>query len=268
MTVIAVVGDATTTIAVALAVGWPTNREVIVLEADPSGGSLAGWLGTSAQPSLATIVANVGPDAGRDHRSTMATVASMTQQSSAGVRFVANAVRSRPAHRAVDEAATAVLPAIATADVTAIADVGDHRADLGASPAVRVADVIVLVHRQATASAAAATVRIERLVETVEELAHLDADIVLAVIGSTPFDPTEIGAFVDDSVPGAIQLTATLANDPLAAATIAGRTGVSAKRLRRLPLMRDASHLARSLFVLVDERRPSGARLGPGGQTP
>ncbi len=65
VTVIAVVGDATTTTAVAIAVGWPAADEVIVLEADPSGGSLAAWLDTPSQPSLATIVANVGPDAGQ-----------------------------------------------------------------------------------------------------------------------------------------------------------------------------------------------------------
>ena len=47
------------------------------------------------------------------------------------------------------------------------------------SPALRAAYSIVVVHRQATASAAAATVRIYRLVEAVEELAHLDATFVI-----------------------------------------------------------------------------------------
>lgn len=260
MTVIAVVGDATTTSAVALAVGWPAGDEVIVLEADPTGGSLAGWLDTPLQPSLATIVANVGPDAGRDHRATMATFDAMAQRSATGVRFVANAVRARAAHRAVEEAAGAVLPAAAGAATTVIADAGRHRAGHAPSPALGVADVVVIVHRQAGASAAAASVRIERLVETVEEVAHLDAAIALAVIGSTPFDPAEIGAFVGESVPGAVQMVVSLADDPLAAATIAGRVGVSPKRLRRLPLMRDASQLAGALHDLVDARRHVGDR--------
>ena len=266
MTAIAVVGDATTTTTVALAVGWPDGDEVIVLEADPGGGSLAGWLDTPSQPSLATIIANVGADAERDHRATFATFDAMTQRSRAGVRFVANAVRSRAAHRAVDEAAVAVLPALAAADQTVLVDIGAHRVGLGPSTALGVADAVVVVHRQTTASAAAATVRVERLVESIEELAHLDADIVLAVIGSAPFEPGEIGAFVDDSVPGAVRTVAAVADDPLAAATVAGRTGVSAKRLRRLPLMRDTSHLATVLSVLVDGRRNSG-RLGSGRQT-
>ena len=263
MTVIAVVGDATTTTAVAIAVGWPSTDEAIVLEADPSGGSLAAWLDTPLQPSLATVVANVGPDAGSDHRSAMATIDAMAQHSATGVRFVANAVRARAARRAVDEARIAVLPAAASSSTVVIADVGTHRGDR-ASAALGVADLVVVVHRQATTSAAAATVRIERLVEAVEELTHLDAAIVLAVIGATPFDPVEIGAFVDESVPATVQIVVSIADDPLAAATIAGRAGVSARRLRRLPLMRDTSNLAGTLHELVDSRRHVGARLQAG----
>ncbi len=248
MTIVAVAGDAATTSSVALAVGWPAGDGAIVIEADPGGGSLAGWLDTPAHPSLGTIVAN----AGRGNQSVLETLDVMTHRSDTGVRFVANAVRARAAHRAVEEAAATVLPAIAAAANTVIADVGAHRAGHHPSPALLAADVVVIVHRQATASAAAATVRIERLVETVEDLALLDAVVVLAVIGHAPFDPVEIGSFVDQSVPDTIRTTAALADDPLAAATIAGRSGVSAKRLRRLPLMRDASRLARDLFELVD----------------
>ena len=255
MTVVAVVGDAATTTAVAIAAGWPAAHEVVVLEADPRGGSLAGWLDTPAHPSLATVVATAGSDAGRDHGAILATFAAMTRRSDSGLRFVATAVRARAAHRAVEEAAVAVFPALAAAPTTVIADVGVHEAGRVPSPGLRVADVVVIVHRQATASVRAATVRIERLVETVEELAHLDAVFVLAVIGGAPFDPEEIGAFVDESVPGTIRTTVALADDPLAGATISGRAGVSAKRLRRLPLMRDASALAVELSELVAERR-------------
>jgi MinD-like ATPase involved in chromosome partitioning or flagellar assembly len=249
VTVIAVVGDAATTTAVAIAAGWPGGDEVIVVEADPGGGSLTGWLDAPAHPSLATIVANAGAD--RDARAILDNVGAMARRSDSGVRFVANAVRGRAAHRAVDEAAAAVFPVLARAPVTVIADVGAHRAGSAPSPALRVADVVVIVHRQASASAGAATVRVERLVETVEELAHLDAVFLLAVIGRTPFDPAEIGVFVDRSVPDTVRSTVTVSDDPLAAATIAGRAGVSAKRLRRLPLMRSAHALAIELSELV-----------------
>ena len=251
MTVVAVVGDAATTTTVAIAAGWPSAHEVVVLEADPRGGSLAGWLDTPAHPSLATVVATVGTDSARDHGSILDTFVVMTRRSESGVRFVANGIRARAAHRAVEEAAAVVLPALAAAPSIVMADVGVHESGRAPSPALRVADVVVIVHRQATASARAATVRIERLVETVEELAHLDAVFVLAVIGDAPFDPAEIGRFVDESVPGAVRTTVAIADDPLAAATIAGRAGVSSRRLRRLPLLRDASTLAVELSELV-----------------
>ena len=265
MTVVAVVGDAATTTSVAVAAGWPAAHDVVVLEADPRGGSLAGWLDTPAHPSLATVVATAGSGAERDHDSILDAFEAMTRRSDSGLRFVANAARSRAAHRAVEEAAVAVLPSIAAAPTIVIADVGVHDAGRAPSPALRVADVVVIVHRQAAASARAATVRIERLVETAEELAHLDAVFVLAVIGRAPFDPAEIGLFIEESVPGTVRTTVALSDDPLAAATIAGRSGVSAKRLRRLPLMRDASALAVELSALVaDGRRhlEAGTRRG------
>lgn len=238
MSVIAVIGDCATTTSVALASTWP-DTDIVVLEADRRGGSLAGWLDTPANPSLATIVANsAGGGRGLD-----AVIESMTHRSASGVRFIANAVRARPAHRAVDEAATNVLPMLAAAPRAFIADLGAHRSGEPISPVLRFAASVVLVHRQATASAAAATVRIERLVESVEELAHIDAPLLLAIIGTDPFDPAEIGHFVDQSVPGAITGTVVLADDSLSAATIAGRSGVSAKRLARLPLIRDAAAL-------------------------
>ena len=267
MTAVAVVGDATTTTTVALAAGWPNGDDVIVLEADPSGGSLAAWLDTPSQPSLATIGANVGADSCRDLRSSFATFDAMAQHSGSGIRFVANAVRSRPAHRALDEAAATVLPALVAADSTVLADVGVHRVSIDRSPALDVSDVVVLVHRQDAASAAAATVRVERLVESVEDLARLDVEIVLTVIGNTPFEPSEIAAFVDDAVPGAIRTMTALADDPLAAATIAGRAGVSTRRLRRLPLMRDAVELASAVSDLVVARRIDAALLAREGRS-
>jgi len=261
VTVVAVVGDAVTTTTVAIAAGWPASEDVLVLEADPGGGSLAGWLDLPAQPSLATIVANAGTDAERNDRSVLDTVDAMARRSESGIRLIATAVRARAADRAVEEAGLVVLPALAASPRTVLADVGAHRGG-PPPPAIRLADVVVVVHRQATASAGAASVRIDRLVETVEELAHLDATLVLAVIGATPFDPAEIGTFLDEAVPDTVHHTASIADDPLAAATLAGRAGVSVKRLHRLPLMRDAARLATGLAELVGARQPAPVRIG------
>jgi MinD-like ATPase involved in chromosome partitioning or flagellar assembly len=253
MTIVAVVGDATTTTAVALSVGW-SGGEAVVVEADRGGGSLAAWLDTPAHPTLATIVATAA-SAG-ERRDVMAIVDSMTHHSSAGVRFVSNAARARAASLAVEEAAFSVLPAMSASERTLIADTGRHRGGDHLSPAVRSGDVVVVVHRQAAASAAAASVRVERLIETFEDIAHADAPVVLAVIGTAPFDVDELSDFVDAAVPDTIASTVALADDPLAAFTIAGRTGVSARRLRRLPFMRDAARAADVLGGLTANVRP------------
>jgi hypothetical protein len=248
VTIVAVVGDATTTTAVALSAVWPGDGAV-VLEADRAGGSLAAWLDTPTHPTLATIVATAGSS--ENHPEVMAIVDAMTHHSSTGVRFVSNAPRGRAADLAVAEATFSVLPAVSSSERTFVADAGRHRGGDTLSPIVGVGDVVAIVHRQAPASAAAASVRIERLIETVEDVAHLDAPVVLAVIGTAPFDIAELAAFVDAAVPGSIAAWFGLADDPLAAFTIAGRTGVSARRLRRLPLMRDAARAAGLLDGLL-----------------
>jgi len=246
MTLVAIVGDCTTTTCVALAAGWPVDDEVLILEADPSGGSLAGWLDTPNSPSLATIVANAR-DASHDEA--MSTVSAMTHRSSSGISFVGAPLRSLPARRAIAEASMVVVPALAASGAMVLADLG--RRDPTDLPAaiVESAATTLVVHRQHAASAAAEAVRLDRLVELVEVLAVSARDLVLAVVGGEPFDPAEITQHVDTSVPGVLAAAVTLAEDPLAAAVIAGRSGVSAGRLRRLPLMRSAAAVASRLVL-------------------
>ncbi len=245
MTIVAVIGDCTTTTCIALAAGWPDGG-VFVLEADPSGGSLAGWLDTPSSPSLATIVANIG---GRDATggSVMSTVSAMTQRSASGISFIAAPLRALPARRAIEEAAGAVVPALASSGVVVLADVGRRQPGDIPSAIVGSAAATLVVHRQHAASAAAEAVRLERLVELVERLAATARTLTLAVVGNDPFEPAEIAQHVDASVPGALADVVTLADDPLAAAVLAGRAGVSANRLRRLPLMRSAASAASRL---------------------
>lgn len=247
MTTIAVIGDCTTTTCIALAAGWPDD-DVLVLEADPSGGSLAGWLDTPSSPSLATIVANIG---GRDASdgSVMSTVSAMTHHSASGIRFVAAPLRALPARRAIEEATMVVVPALATSSVVVFADVGRRQPGDVPSAIIGSAATTLVVHRQHAASAAAEAVRLERLVELIERLAATARTLTLAVIGNDPFEPAAIAQHVDASVPGALADVVMLADDPLAAAVLAGRTGVSANRLRRLPLMRSAASAASRLAI-------------------
>ena len=142
-----------------------------------------------------------------------------------------------------------VVPALATSGVMVLADIGRrHPSDVVPSLVVSAATTLV-VHRQHAASAAAEAVRLERLVELVERLTATTHTLTLAIVGADPFEPAEIAAHVDASVPGAVANVVTLPDDPLAAAVLAGRAGVSANRLRRLPLMRSAASAAARLAI-------------------
>jgi hypothetical protein len=114
---------------------------------------------------------------------------------------------------------------------------------------------VVIVHRQRPSTAAAEAVRLEQLVELVEQIGRT---FCLVVVGRDPFDPHEIAHHVDTSVPGALTDWFALADDPLAAAVLAGRSGVSAKRLARLPLMRSAAEGARLLAAAAPRRQGVG----------
>ena len=250
MTIVAVVGDATTTTCLALAAGWPIDDDVVIVEADRTGGSLAGWLDTPSTPSLASIVANVAA-APAD---AAPTISSMIQRSASGIRFVAGPLRALPARRSVDEAEAVVVPALARERLLVLADVGraieyfDH-------PFTRAAALTVVVHRQRVGSAGAEAVRIERLVESLEQLSASESPVALAVIGRSPFDPDEIVHHVEASAPGSVEQTVRLDDDPLAASVLTGRPGVSARRLGRLPLMRSSTAAAERLAATVAERR-------------
>jgi MinD-like ATPase involved in chromosome partitioning or flagellar assembly len=259
VTIVAVIGDCTTTTCLALAATWPAENpdptDVLVLEADPSGGSLAGWLKTPNSPTLGTLVANTSSEAGRS-TATMNTIESMVLTSDAGVRLIAAPTRSLPARRAIEEAGATIIPALASArSIVALTDLGRSRID-ESRPILNASAVVIVIHRQVRTSATAEAVRLERLIETVE---HVGAPIVLGVIGSDPFDPSEIVEFVSSSVPDVVTDSFLLEDDALAASVLSGRTGVSARRLARLPLMRSARTAARRLRESTGAGAPAGS---------
>ncbi len=80
MTVIAIVGDCATTTTLAVAAAWRRVDDVVVVELDGSGGSVAAWLDTPSTPTLGTVVANAATDAS----TALATLRSMTHHSPTG----------------------------------------------------------------------------------------------------------------------------------------------------------------------------------------
>lgn len=236
MGIVAVAGDLTTTTAVALAAGWPVADDTILVEADPTGGDLAAWFDLPVTPSLSTVVTRVHDGAWPD-------IERHTRLAHNGLRLLPAPARAAEASRAVDESARSLVPSLAAlrSPIT-IADVGRLHATPSSHPFVGAASATVVVHRQAPQSARAAAVRLQRLADQLVSLASSPSPGVVAVVGSQPFDLAEIGRFLENALDA--RSLVGLPDDPLAAAVLAGRTGVSARRLARLPLLRAVRDLA------------------------
>jgi hypothetical protein len=266
VSLVAVLGDVATTTTLALAATWPADTtddldrpdqlDLLVVELDPTGGSMAAWLDLPGSTTLSTVVTGAA-DQGWPG------VATLARRSSSGVQVIPAPPRSVEAATAVAEADRWLIPLFAELErPTVLADVGEPSAAAGVPPVLRTADVTIVAHRQARQSARAAAVRMERLAETVDMVVTSGSSLVLAVVGGSPFDPVEIRRFVAAShgADGALPPVVTLADDPLSAAVLAGRTGVSSRRLARLPLMRSAVSLSTTTSVVLAAARTLGPR--------
>ena len=243
MSLVAIAGDHATTTTLALAAAWPVSDDLLVVEADPRGGSLAAWLDIPITPSLSAVVT-------RATAGEWSVIERLSRLTPSGLRVIPAPVRAVEASRAVAEAADSIFPTLASSltSPVVVADTGSFLGlggvgSSGVAPVVAQSALTVVVHRQADQSARAAAVRLERLGECFEQLAAAGVENTLAVIGRAPFDTDEIARFVgtDALVPPTVF---ELADDPLAAAVLAGRSGVSPRRLLRLPLLRSAAVLA------------------------
>jgi MinD-like ATPase involved in chromosome partitioning or flagellar assembly len=246
MAIVAVVGDACTTTTVALASAWPASSEALIVEADPSGGDLAAWFDLPVVPSLSTVVTSAfdthWPDIDR-----------LTRLSSSGLRLIPAPPSAAEAQHAVAQSARALAPVLAALrSPVAVVDAGDAPHQSTSHPLVASAAVTVVVHHQRPQSARAAAVRLQRLADVVDPMSTSSAGLVVAIVGGDPFDIDQIESFLADSV-GAVPVVG-LPVDDLTAAVYAGRTGVSARRLARLPLARAARHLALVVDGAVQER--------------
>ena len=237
MSLVAIAGDHATTTTLALAAAWPVSDDVLVVEADPRGGSLASWLDIPVTPSLSTVVT-------RATAGEWPVIERLSRLAPSGLRVIPAPVRAVEASRAVAEASESVFPTLESlAAPVVLTDTGPLVGADGFGSVVAQSTLTLVVHRQAQQSARAAAVRLERLAESFEQLMASAVETALVVIGRAPFDADEIASFVGAGAvapPPVLEL----ADDPLAAAVLAGRSGVSQRRLLRLPLLRSSQALA------------------------
>lgn len=229
MSLVAVVGDGCTTTSLGLAAAWPHAEPCMVAEFDPAGGCLAAWLDVPRSPGLAEIAASSSPGS-------WSAIEAMVQHAASGVDVLVAPTRAVEAAAVVHAAATSVLPVLSALDsVVVIADGGRLRG--GLSALVGQAGLVVIAHRQHRGSAAAAALGFERVADLASQLAVRSIPTVVAMIGASPYGVDEVARFVE------VDTVVPLADDPWAAAILAGRAG-STVRFRRSPLMRSFTMLA------------------------
>jgi MinD-like ATPase involved in chromosome partitioning or flagellar assembly len=246
MAIVAVTGDVSTTTSVALASAWPTESDSVLVEADPTGGDLAAWFGLEGAPTLSSIVTRPGEGSWPE-------IQRHTTLADCGLRLIPAPAGAAEAHQAVSQSSANLVPTLAAlASSVAIVDTGASRPPARPNPFVMSATVTVVVHRQWPHAAGAAAVRLRRLVDQVETTQATSSAFVVVVVGGAPFGIAEISDFLTRAV-GDTALVA-LPVDDLTAAVYAGRTGVSPRRLGRLPLARAARSLADSVGVLLADR--------------
>jgi hypothetical protein len=205
-------------------------------------------------PSLSTVVTRAvdGGWPGIDR---------FTRLSPSGLRLIPAPVAVVEAQQAVSQSARTVVDAVAsTASPIALVDAGRFAAPPATHPFVNAADVTVVLHRQAPQSARAAAVRLQRLADQIHACQAIGGEAVVGVVGSAPFDLGQVDEFLSETV-GAVPVVG-LPVDTLAAAAYAGRAGVSARRLARLPLSRAARHLAAVVAAALVDRAPAVRSAG------
>ena len=218
----------TTTLAVALAATWPTQRRVLVIEADPAGGTLAAASGWAPEPSLVSLAAAA-------RRS--------------------NDPEAIWAHCHHLPGGAAVLAAPAGADqarsaARMLAGLFDRLGELDADVLVDVGRLDPTTPMPSIATGAGRVVLVAR--PRLADLHALATFVEARAVGASPLEAGGMGLvlvgdgpYPDDEVAGAlgIEVLGRLPWDPQAAELLASLPG-SDRQLRLSPLVRAARTLA------------------------
>lgn len=240
MSLVAVIGDGSTTTAVGLAGAWPAAERCVIAEFDPSGGCLSAWLDVPTSPGLAELASSSSGGSWPEIEATF-------QPSRSGLEVLVAPHRAVEAAAVINAASPVVLPVLSALESPVV--VADGGRSSGSLPPLAVqAGVVVVSHRQHPGSAAAATVGIERVADMCELLRRRALPHVVALVGDRPYAADEVARFV-----GADAVIA-VADDPWAASVLAGRAG-SAVRFRRSALMRSMQALAAAVSAQLRQSR-------------
>lgn len=212
-----------TTLALALAATWPSDRRVLLVEADPAGGTLAAASGWPPEPSLVSLAAAarhaLDPDLVWEH----------CQELPGGAAVLAGPASADQARSALGMLA-GLSKHLGTLDADVLVDCG--RLDPGAPGAgvFEGADAVVLAARPRLADLHA--------LATWQETNPFDSGrVALVLVGDGPYLDAEIAEALG------IEVLARLPWDPDAAGALVS-VPASAREVRLSPLVRAARSLA------------------------
>ena len=236
------------TLALALAATWPADRRVLLVEADPAGGTLAAASGWPAEPGLVSLAAS------SRRRFDPAVVWEHCQMLPGGAAVLAGPVSAERARGALGMLGD-LAGHLASLDADVVVDCG--RLDPG-SPAIAVwegADRAILVVRPRLADLHAVAAWTEtHATETVPTDVRPErrGRVGLAVVGDGPYPDAEIAEALD------VEVLCRLPWDPRGAAALVS-VPASSRDARLGPLVRAARTLAHDLAddLAADARQPS-----------
>jgi MinD-like ATPase involved in chromosome partitioning or flagellar assembly len=230
-----------TTSLLALAATWPDQRPVLLVDADPDGGSLAARTGLPTEPGLTSLAAAARRTlrAGELDRHTQ-------PLPGGGVPALVGPADAEHASRALQLLGGPLAAALSSdPERDVLVDCGRLRVGSPTAPLAAGADVLVLVARPRLDE-------LQHLRPALSRLVAAGARLALLLVGEGPYPPAEVAAALD------VPVLATLPHDPAAADQLAGQRR-RAGRLERTGLLRAARAVAEQLTG-ADEPAEGGTR--------
>jgi hypothetical protein len=212
-----------TTLVLALAATWPAQRRVLVVEADPAGGTLAAALGWSPEPSLVTLAAAARRDGSPE------LVWEHCQALPGGAAALAGPASGDQARAALGVLG-ALLARLGELDADVLVDCGRLGPGTALDGLLEASGRVVLATRPRVAELHA----LATWLESRPPEARLPE---LVTVGAGPYPDSEIVEALGTDV------LARLPHDPGAAEALA-HVPASARQLRMAPLVRAARSLA------------------------
>ena len=229
-----------TTSLLALAATWPDQRPVLLVDADPDGGSLAARTGLPTEPGLASLAAAARRTlrAGELDRH--------TQPLPGGLPAVVGPADAEHASRALELLGGPLATVLRSQeDRDVLVDCGRLRASSPSGPLAAAADVLVVVARPRLDE-------LQHLRPALPRLVAAGARPALLLVGDGPYPPGEVAAALD------VPVLEALPHDPAAADQLSGQRR-RAGRLERTALLRAARTVAEQLTT-GDETAGGGSR--------